>query len=301
MTLPSPRRPPWPKTVRMVLTMWRQRSRSVRCPPEPRLDGKLALVTGGNKGIGAAVSDALAARGAEVVVAAREVDALPTGRHPLPLDLSDLDAVVDASKRLVEWLGPRTLDVVVLNAGVLPRRISRSKQGYELAFAVNVLGHHVLLEWLIAAGALTTGARVIVVTGDIQVYARDCSPDYASTMPWAGVMAYCRSKLGTSWLAAENARRHPELHVVTVHPGVVDSGLGLRNAAAATFRQMTRISPALSAETVLYAVTQSDVPSGSYLHNTLGLLDLRPTEPAANPARARRFVDELDEIAKPYV
>jgi NAD(P)-dependent dehydrogenase (short-subunit alcohol dehydrogenase family) len=285
----------------MASSTLRQRSRSLRCPPGLTLDGKVALVTGGNKGIGAAVADALVTRGADIVVAARDVGALAPGRHPVPMDLADLDAVVRATDALLDWLRPRTLDVVVLNAGVLPRRVTNSAQGYELAFAVNVLGHHVLLQRLLAAGALTTGCRVVVVTGDIQVFARDCTPDYASTKPWAGVMAYCRSKLGTSWLAAEDARRRPELHVVAVHPGVVDSGLGLRNAAAAAVRRWTRISPALSAETVLYAATQPDVVSGGYLHNTLGLLDLPPTEPAGDAERARAFLDRLDELAKPFV
>jgi NAD(P)-dependent dehydrogenase (short-subunit alcohol dehydrogenase family) len=265
-----------------------QRSRSLRFDPAAVTLPARALVTGGNLGIGAAVASQLASHGVAVTVAARSA----SGDGGVRLDLSDLDQVVGATAELV---GRGPFDLVVLNAGVAPAGIEHSAQGHELAFAVNVLGHQVLLERLIAAGALAVGARVAVVTGDIMVIARNCSADFTSSHPRAGGMAYARSKLGNFWQARELARRHPELHVVAVHPGVVRSGLG----AASTDGRLTRwlsLDPARSAEAVLAAALDPTVPSGAYVHNALGLVDQPVDE-----ERAEVFVEQLDELAAPWL
>jgi NAD(P)-dependent dehydrogenase (short-subunit alcohol dehydrogenase family) len=284
-----------------------QRSRSLRFDLPTDAIPARALVTGGNKGIGAAVTDELERHGTQVVVAARHVDddldglATAAGdatRRCVHLDLGDLDAVVRASDRLVAALDGQPLDLVVLNAGIAPRRLSRSPQGHELAFAVNVLGHHVLLRRLLAAGAVGSDAAVVVVTGDLMVLARDCTPDYASDRRTAGVMAYARSKLGCIWLATETATRLPGRRVVVVHPGVVQSEL---TGVPGPWQRLTNITPALASQTVLAAAFSPDVASGSYVHNTLGLLRLHPDEPAADAARATAFVERLDLLAAPWL
>jgi NAD(P)-dependent dehydrogenase (short-subunit alcohol dehydrogenase family) len=297
--------------VRLAHSVVAQHRRTLRCPPGHRLDGCLALVTGGNKGIGAAVTDELANRGSRVIVAAREVsDPIDDRTGPmrtlaprvgLRLDLSDLNSVGAAVDLLVAKLDGALLDVVVLNAGVIPGPGAVSAQGHERAFAVNVLGHHVLLQRLHSAGVLATPSRIVGVTGDIQVLARDCSPDFINTSRRAGWIAYARSKLGTTWLYRETARRHPDMTVIVVHPGVVSSGLAHGGAPGARRRgQLTKISPPLSAETILCAVTQP-LPSGSYLHNTLGVVELRAKDPAGDDRRGAAFVARIDELAAPWL
>ena len=97
----------------MAKTIWSQVRYTVPCPDTPRLDGKLALVTGGNGGIGLEVSRGLARRGAEVVIAARHEGraqnacrdiAGETGRElgSLRLDLSDLASVKTATEELAD-------------------------------------------------------------------------------------------------------------------------------------------------------------------------------------------------------
>jgi NAD(P)-dependent dehydrogenase (short-subunit alcohol dehydrogenase family) len=278
---------------RLLQSLLFQRRRSLRFDADAvTLPGR-ALVTGGNLGIGGAVSARLAEYGVEVIVAARSA----SGEGSVRLDLADLDQVAAAADELTA-AGP--FDLVVLNAGVAPDGIRHSAQGHELAFAVNVLGHHVLVARLLAAGALAPGARVAVVTGDILVLAGNCSPDYRSTHRRAGVQAYARSKLGDLWMARELARRHPELHVVAVHPGVVRSGLGATSADGRWTGRLS-IDPELSAEAVLAAALDPTVPSGAYVHNTLGLVTPRPGEPAADDARAAAFVDQLDILAASWL
>jgi NAD(P)-dependent dehydrogenase (short-subunit alcohol dehydrogenase family) len=264
---------------RILAATWRQHARSLRCPDTPRLDGKRALVTGGNAGIGLAIAAGLRERGADVVAASR--------RAGLSLDLADLRSVRSAVEGLART-GAR-FDIVVCNAGLWPRRHQTSPQGHELAFATNVLGHFALLRGLIAAGALATGARVVIVTGDIYVLAKDCTPDFAFTSPLGGMLAYCRSKLGDLWMARELQRRHPELHVAVAHPGVVASELGGKPSAGSEgLRRRIMIPIELGAQTPLYCATQP-IPRGVYLHNTLGEMKLDADDPAADAAAAERL------------
>jgi NAD(P)-dependent dehydrogenase (short-subunit alcohol dehydrogenase family) len=264
---------------RIAAATWRQRERSLRCPDTPRLDGKRALVTGGDAGIGLATAAGLRERGAEVVSASR--------RAALPLDLADLRSVRSAVAGLARD-GAR-FDVVVCNAGLWPRRHRTSAQGHELAFATNVLGHFALLRGLVAAGAIARGARVVVVTGDIYVLARECTPDFTFRTPFGGMLAYCRSKLGDIWIARELQRRHPELHVAIAHPGVVASELGGGSSGAFDgLRRRILLPIERGAETPLFCATQP-LARGTYLHNTLGEMTLAPDDPAADDAAAARL------------
>ena len=112
------------------------------------LDGKVAIVTGASRGIGAAVARTFAEAGADVVVASRtesqlelvadEVRALGRRAVAVPCDVNDLDAVADLAERAVAELG--RIDVVVNNAGgTMPRPLLDTSPGYlERAFHFNV-------------------------------------------------------------------------------------------------------------------------------------------------------------------
>ena len=290
---------------RLLATLWRQRARSLLCPDTPSLDGQLALVTGGSEGIGLGTCRGLLRRGARVVIAARSPEkaerALAELRAELgaaapvsflPLDLSDLDRVVQATKQLAG----QTLDLLVCNAGLWPRRHAVSAQGHELAFATNVLGHHLLVRRL-ASGSLASGARVVILTGDIYILADDCTPDYDFRTPRGGMLAYCRSKLGNLWLAGELQRRQPELDVRIAHPGVVSTGLvGARGGVSEWLSRRMLLDADAGAQTTLYCATQPGLPKGAYLHNTAGRMQLRPEDPACDTARAAVLWDRCEAL-----
>ena len=149
-------------------------------PDDVRIDGKVCLVTGANSGLGKAVATDLARRGGTVLMACR-------GGHPeagedvrrasrsedvrmLKVDLADLASV----HRLCDELRGVTpaVDVAVLNAGLMPRRPSRSAQGHELMFAVHFLANRVLVNRLFADGVIrpadTSGhvPRIVVVSSE---------------------------------------------------------------------------------------------------------------------------------------
>ena len=102
-------------------------------------------------------------------------------------------------------------------------------------------------------------------------------------------MAYCRSKLGVHWLAHELQRRHPALHVIVVHPGVVASGLVSEARMVKTVSSWTSLDPDRGAQTTLYAATQEGLPKNAYLHNTIGVVDLDTNDPAKNSAKAEEL------------
>jgi NAD(P)-dependent dehydrogenase (short-subunit alcohol dehydrogenase family) len=288
--------------------MWRQAPDSCVCPPTPRLDGRLALVTGGNAGIGLETSLGLAHRGAEVIIAARDEskarDALEriqteTNRvgQFLPLDLSDLGSVRAATDRLAELYDGRKIDILLANAGVWPLKYAASAQGHEIAFATNVLGHHLLIRGLIDRGTLVDDARVVIVTGDIYALTKDCTPDYRYRGAWGGQLAYCRSKLGNLWQAYELARRYPELTVVATHPGVVASGLaGPGDGMVGNFKRNVFLPPKAGAQTSLYCATQPDVVSGAYYHDLIGRVLLNPDDAAADRAKAKALWEVLERL-----
>ncbi|HBZ71924.1 MAG TPA: hypothetical protein DEP35_20235 [Deltaproteobacteria bacterium] len=297
--------------ARMKASIWRQRSHSLRAPEEARLDGKLAVVTGGNAGIGFETSRGLLARGAQVVVASRnrakaekacarlareviERAAPPTG---VALDLADLSSVRPAVDALEKASGGRAVDLLIQNAGIWPQRFSLSAQGYETAFATNVLGHFALTLELERHGLLER-TRVVVVTGDIYIRARQCTADFHYRGRRGGQDAYCRSKLGNLWFARELARRRPALTVITVHPGVVNSNLV---AGFETFKRALFLDCVEGAQASLLAATHSDLPTGSYLHNTLGLARFSANDPAADDAGARALWELCASLAQPFL
>ena len=293
---------------RMAASVWRQRSRSAVCPRTPRLDGQVALVTGGTRGIGLETTRGLALRGAEVVAASRgEARGLGDAAairaelgvpvHFAPLDLSDLASIPRTLDRVESLLAGRTLSVVVANAGIWPTRPARSPQGHEIAFATNLLGHHALLHGALERGLVADRARVVVVTGDIYVLSSECTSDYAYRGPLGGPRAYCRSKLGNLRYARELARRRPELRVHAVHPGVIASELaGGSRGIAGAFKRAVLLSPEQGAQTSLFCATQPDLESGSYYHNVLGRVVLHPDDPAANEAESAALWDRVEEL-----
>ncbi len=299
--------------LRLGRAIWRQGARTPRCPDTPRLDGKLAVVTGGNAGIGLEISRGLAKRGAEVIIAARGAStaaeacdqiARETGSsiRYLPLDLSNLDSVVTATENLLALVRDRAVDILVANAGIWPQDYAASAQGHEIAFAVNILGHHVLVRRLLDRGLLRDG-RVVILTGDIYIRARECTSDFAYQGSRGGGLAYSRSKLGSLWFAGELQRRHPALQVYVVHPGVVASGLGggASSGFGAFMRRTMLIDAKAGAQTPLWCATQPNLVRGAYYHNTMGRIELPQQDPAADAQKASTLWARLEELSTPFV
>ena len=120
------------------------------------------VMTGGTSGFGPiAAARIAAAPGSRLILGAR--GAAPPGLETLPLDLSSLTGVRCFAASVSERLGDTGIDALVLNAGMLnPHVDARTRDGFEVTFAVNHLAHHLLLQLLL--GQLSHGATVILTT-----------------------------------------------------------------------------------------------------------------------------------------
>jgi NAD(P)-dependent dehydrogenase (short-subunit alcohol dehydrogenase family) len=216
------------------------------------------------------------------------------------LDLEDLDSVLRSAAEVARCAAGRAVDVLVENAGIWPQRYAETRQGFEIAFGVNVLAHFVLRRALAAAGVLCE-ARVVMLTGDIYILASECTPHFHWRGPLGGMQAYCRSKLGNLWIGSELARREPGRAVCVVHPGVVATGLGGDfGVIGAWVRRQLMIPPELGAQMPLVCATQPRLESGGYWHNAHGRMRLAPGDSACDAAAAARLFETCEELARAH-
>ena len=193
------------------------------------LTGRRAVVTGGAAGLGYETARALASAGADVTIAARRLEAAETAAreisastgnpavHPAVLDLADLESV----RRFVEsWTGP--LHILVDNAGVMATPEQRTREGRELQFATNHLGHFALTVGLHAALTAAGDARVVVVSsvGHVNGPVRFDDPDFTAE-PYDPWLAYAQSKTANILFAVEAAKRWAKdgISVNALNPG----------------------------------------------------------------------------------
>lgn len=190
------------------------------------LTGKVALVTGGNSGIGLETVKALASQGAGVVVGARDAGKaadLPSNTTFIPLDLADPDSVdAFAGRFLAEH---DRLDLLFNNAGLFRvPSLQKDKRGYELQFGVNHLGHFQLTGLLWPALKNAGGARVIVLSsiGHRRMGVQLDDVNFEKH-PYDPMMAYGQSKTANVLFAVELDRLGKQYGVraFSVHPGGV--------------------------------------------------------------------------------
>ncbi|HEY7142946.1 MAG TPA: SDR family oxidoreductase [Streptosporangiaceae bacterium] len=205
------------------------------------LAGRTFLITGGNTGIGRATAAALATRGGRVYIACRSAAkgqeaaagiAAETGNSEvsfLPLDLSDLASVRGCAADFLARDEP--LHVLINNAGVAGRR-ALTKDGFELTFGVNHLGHFALTTALLGRLAASAPARVVSVSSDNHYQAKGV--DFAALRrPGRGITGlheYAVSKLCNVLFTQELARRYGAdgITASALHPGVVGSDMWRR-------------------------------------------------------------------------
>ncbi|WP_446210746.1 SDR family NAD(P)-dependent oxidoreductase [Micromonospora sp. IBSANI012] len=199
------------------------------------LTGRRAVVTGGASGIGVETARALAAVGADVTLAVRNLDAGQqaaaditdtTGNDRIlvaPLDLADQSSVAGFVRT---WDGP--LHILVDNAGIMASPEMRTPQGWEMQFATNHLGHFALATGLHRALAAAGGARVVSVSSAAHLRSPVVFDDIHFTRrpydPWE---AYGQSKTANVLFAVELTRRWADDGITSnaLMPGAIRTNL----------------------------------------------------------------------------
>jgi NAD(P)-dependent dehydrogenase (short-subunit alcohol dehydrogenase family) len=244
----------------------------------PDLTGKVAIVTGANRGIGYATARALARKGATLIIACRSEDKGEAAlrqivqAHPeakakvMQLDLSDLASV----RRFVDEFTSHYdgLDVLINNAAIMRPPFKKTPDGFELQFATNHLGHFALTGLLLDHIICTPQARVVTVSswghhfGIIDFDNLNGEKDYDP----GG--AYAHSKLANILFAYELQRRFEGAGVdaiaAAVHPGATATNLPVRWPWVRILTPLIGQKPEMGALPTLYAATAPDAQGGGY-------------------------------------
>jgi NAD(P)-dependent dehydrogenase (short-subunit alcohol dehydrogenase family) len=245
----------------------------------PGQHGRLAVITGANTGLGLETARVLAAHGASVVLAVRDIE---KGKHAAariagtapganvmvqPLDLTSLDSIRAAADEL-RAKHPR-IDLLINNAGVMFTPKQTTRDGFELQFATNHLGHFALTGLLLEQLLPVPGSRVVTVSSlGHRIGARINFDDLQGERSYSRVAAYGQSKLANLLFTYELQRRLSGAHTtiaVAAHPGFANTELTRNSPAiAATIARLFSQKAAMGALPTLRAATDPGVLGGQY-------------------------------------
>jgi NAD(P)-dependent dehydrogenase (short-subunit alcohol dehydrogenase family) len=201
------------------------------------LSGKRVLVTGVSAGLGVETARVLAAHGAHVVGAARDLVKAQAATEQvraqaanggslqlIQLDLASLDSVRRCADGLLESNKP--FDLIIANAGVMACPKGATLDGFETQFGTNHLGHFVLVNRI--ASLLRAGSRLVNLSSAGHRFADvDLDDPNFERSPYSEFVAYGRSKTANVLFAVEFDRRHKAngVRATAVHPGAIHTEL----------------------------------------------------------------------------
>ena len=286
----------------------------------PDQTGKTAIVTGANTGIGFAIAEGLARKGARVLLACRDADKaqeaqerLASGHERadtefLPLDLANIASVRDAAEKAGE---EERIDILVNNAGVMMPPLSRAPGGSELQFAVNHLGHFAFTSLLLDKLAADGGARVVSQSSlahrgaEIDFDNLDAGKGYGRTK------FYGQSKLANLLFALELDRRlratNSPVVSIACHPGIAQTELtrhlGVVGNLFGSLVGLVLNSSEQGALPALQSATDPDAKGGDY-YGPYGLREMSgrtsgraiASKTARDPQLAQRLWEKSIEL-----
>lgn len=259
----------------------------------PPLDGKVILVTGANVGLGKqCVLEYARHRPRQIWLAARNLDKAEAAvkeiqnqlETPAPINVLELDLTsLESVKRAAATFSAASdrLDILMLNAGVMAAPPGLTKDGYELQFATNYLGHALLTKLLLPkleTAANMTGAdvRIIALTSHGHVYTPKPEGIRFGTLKTEAddlgpYERYGQSKLATILWTKKMAALYPQFTLASIHPGVVRTNL-MNNATGSSLaiQLLGKIASKLvtpldqGVRNQLWASVSKDVKSGEY-------------------------------------
>ncbi len=291
----------------------------------PDQSGRIALVTGANTGLGYQTTLALARKGARVVMACRDEERAKRARDGLLtavpkaelelllLDLASQESIRDASQAYLSR--HNRLDMLINSAGIMAPPRKETRDGFELQFGVNHLGHFALTGLLLPRLLETPGSRVVTVTSTAHKFARIDFDDLQSRRSYGRYRAYGRSKLANLLFAFELNRRfaaagsdslsmaaHPGLAETTLQQRTVQSSASrFERAVYTTMHYAISQSAEMGALPQLYAATAEDAEGGTlygpeWLQTRGFPVQVRPSRAATSWEDARRLWEISEEL-----
>ncbi|XP_015668544.1 retinol dehydrogenase 14 [Protobothrops mucrosquamatus] len=267
---------------------------ALRMPAGRPMEGKTAIITGANSGLGRATAAELLRQGARVIMACRDCGRAEEAARELraevglcsrgggecrgelvvhELDLASLRSVRSFCQQVLKE-EPR-LDVLINNAGIFQCPYMKTEDGFEMQFGVNHLGHFLLTNLLLGLLKSSAPSRIVVVSSKLYKYGEINFDDLNSELSYNKSFAYSRSKLANILFSRELARRieNTGVAVNVLHPGMVRTNLGryihIPLLAKPLFSLVSWAffkSPSEGAQTIVYLAASPDVEgvSGKY-------------------------------------
>lgn len=246
----------------------------------PDQTGKVAIVTGSNTGIGFDTARMLAANGAKVIMAVRTPDKGEEAAEKIreknvdadllvsELDLADLASVKKFAEQFKSEFS--SLDLLINNAGVMIPPYTKTKDGFELQFGTNHLGHFALTAHLLDVLKDTQNARVVNVASLAHTRGEldfdDLNWENRSYSPWK---AYGDSKLANLYFTYELNRKFEghnyEAIAIAAHPGGTSTDLARHSFLMGIFAGILGQSAKMGALPTVRAAVGIDVKGGDYI------------------------------------
>lgn len=293
----------------------------------PDQTGRTAVVTGANGGLGLETAKALAARGAHVVMAARDQDKAAAAEQEIrahardasleivAVDLGDQSSVKDATATIAE--DHPVVDLLVNNAGVMAVPERRTADGYEMQLGVNHLGHWTftagLLGPLLRAAVGGRHPRVVTVTSVARFTGGPVDPGNPHMIgrydPWK---AYGQAKLANFYFGLGLHRQAEaagvDLASLLAHPGLTNTDLQSRTnrEGGAGFlgpffdraTDVLGMSPAVGARMQLRAATDPAARSGQLYAPAFASFGPAVTRPVLRRIDLQARIDQLWEVSE---
>ena len=272
----------------------------------PSQDGKLAIVTGASGGLGLETAKALAAKGAQVIVAARNEGKAVAAVSEIGriasfelLDLADLQSVRDFAARFIS-IG-RPVNLLINNAGLAgPPRRQVTRDGFEIQFGTNFLGHFLLTALLLPLLIPAHSPRIVTVSSLVDKRAKLSFEDLMSERHYSPTKSYGQSKLASLIFSRELQRRSDAegwgVLSLSAHPGIAVTELTKARPGQPVLRFNSffeLVSPYIGqtaqegALSILFAATSPDAEPGSYYGPT-GFLELKGPPGLATSSKVSR-------------
>ena len=259
----------------------------------PSQKGRIAIVTGANNGIGFETTAAMGKYGFKTIMACRNLSKAEKAKADilkkspnadleiLQLDLSDLESVKTFAKQFKGKY--EQLDILINNAGVLSYSGKKNKEGIELQFATNHLGHFLLTNLLFEKMPDNPASRIVALSSVAHKRARIHFDDLNCESANDAGAAYGQSKLANLMFADELNRRLKKMNkkiiALAVHPGGSDSGL-FDEMSRVQYYTLKLLSPfithsnASAANPSLFAALSTEISGGEYF-GPQGIMELR--------------------------
>ncbi|WP_084242853.1 oxidoreductase [Planomicrobium okeanokoites] len=283
------------------------------------MTGKTAIITGANSGLGLETAKIFAGRGARVVLAVRDIEKGNTAAQyiteessraiveVMQLDLADLDSVHAFAEAFISRFN--SLDLLINNAGVMTPPYAKTKDGFELQFGSNHLGHFALTGLLLPLLLRTENSRVVTLSSLAHRKAAIDFENLDGTQGYKGMKFYGQSKLANLMFATELDKRLKQHGLSTLslacHPGISATNLFKLGG-----REMPRIfsglmhrylqPAAMGALPTVYAATDPAIKGGEYIGpdgkgNRRGYPAIEEPDPAVKDEALRQKLWDVSE------